>query len=355
MRNRLLSDPILTHTHTRETCASVCAVDSHSHQNDGTHGDNAVRLDLVDPEALLHHGAGSVEQLFQLAQSEWANLWETPERSDHTESSGEEQPRPLHAGGRHRGKRTAKMWTLETHQVGHVDDIGGFATRRRRLPGGADGVVDGDRHARLLLTNGATHHAVARGNWRGDWRGQMNVTDETRQRRRGSSISLRSCTFRRLPFVLDGRLRFWCFLTNTVLGLVSGRAVLVIFLSRLHLLLFLRLSIFVALAGDNLIKTIETRGGLSHDRRNFLISPASIRSSEFVRTCVTVRRILRPLSWSSRPASWLSSSPDSCSSSGCSSTTASWFNLMSGIRDCRATATTGGKIKPISADFFGGL
>lgn len=52
----------------------------------GTHSDKAVRLDLVDPEALLHHGAGSVEQLFELAQSEWANLWETAERSDHTGS-----------------------------------------------------------------------------------------------------------------------------------------------------------------------------------------------------------------------------------------------------------------------------
>lgn len=50
-------------------------------------------------------------------------------------------------------------------------------------------------------------------------------------------------------------------------------------------------------------------------------------------TCVTVRRILRPLSWSPWPPSESSSSADSCSSSGCSSTTASWFILMSGISD----------------------
>lgn len=64
--------------HTLVSCVCVCVY--------GTHSDKAVRLDLVDPEALLHHGAGSVEQLFELAQSEWANLWETAERSDHTGS-----------------------------------------------------------------------------------------------------------------------------------------------------------------------------------------------------------------------------------------------------------------------------
>lgn len=52
-------------------------------------------------------------------------------------------------------------------------------------------------------------------------------------------------------------------------------------------------------------------------------------------TCVTVRRILSPLSWSLRLLSRFSSSPDSCSSSGWSSTTASWFTLMSGIKDWR--------------------
>lgn len=45
-----------------------------------------------------------------------------------------------------------------------MDDIGEFATRRRRLPGGADGIVNGDGYARLLLANGATHDAVAGGN-----------------------------------------------------------------------------------------------------------------------------------------------------------------------------------------------
>lgn len=45
-----------------------------------------------------------------------------------------------------------------------MDDIRHFATRRRGLPGCADGVIDGDGHARLLLTDGATHQTVAGGN-----------------------------------------------------------------------------------------------------------------------------------------------------------------------------------------------
>lgn len=52
-----------------------------------------------------------------------------------------------------------------------MDDVGEFATRGRRLSGGADGVVDGDGHARLLLTDGAAHDAVARGNCGGIQRG----------------------------------------------------------------------------------------------------------------------------------------------------------------------------------------
>lgn len=39
-----------------------------------THGDIAVRLDLVDPEALLHQAAGSAQQLFELAQREGPHL-----------------------------------------------------------------------------------------------------------------------------------------------------------------------------------------------------------------------------------------------------------------------------------------
>lgn len=77
-------------------CVCVCV--GRQGDLDGTHCDNAVRLDLVDPEALLHHGAGSVEQLFKLAQSEWANLWETPERSDHTDSPAKTIS-SLHTGG----------------------------------------------------------------------------------------------------------------------------------------------------------------------------------------------------------------------------------------------------------------
>lgn len=42
-----------------------------------THCDVAVRLDLVDPEALLHHTARSVQQLFELAQGEGSHLWDT--------------------------------------------------------------------------------------------------------------------------------------------------------------------------------------------------------------------------------------------------------------------------------------
>lgn len=40
----------------------------------GTHGDVAVRLDLVNPEALLHQAAGSAQKLFELAQREWPHL-----------------------------------------------------------------------------------------------------------------------------------------------------------------------------------------------------------------------------------------------------------------------------------------
>lgn len=41
----------------------------------GTHCDKAVRFDLVNPEAFFHHCARSVQQLFELAQSERSNLW----------------------------------------------------------------------------------------------------------------------------------------------------------------------------------------------------------------------------------------------------------------------------------------
>lgn len=69
-----------------------------------THSDVAVRFDLVDPEALLHHRACPVQQLLQLAQGE------------------------------------------RSHQVTDVDDVGDFASGRRGLFGGANRVVDGDRH-----------------------------------------------------------------------------------------------------------------------------------------------------------------------------------------------------------------
>lgn len=60
---------------------------------------------------------------------------------------------------------TVMYWVKQTHQVGHMDDIWDFATRWRWLPSCADGVVYGDGHARLLLTDGATHQTVAGGNW----------------------------------------------------------------------------------------------------------------------------------------------------------------------------------------------
>lgn len=42
-----------------------------------TYGDIAVRLDLVNPEAVLHQGACSAEQLLQLPQSERPHLNKT--------------------------------------------------------------------------------------------------------------------------------------------------------------------------------------------------------------------------------------------------------------------------------------
>lgn len=39
-----------------------------------THSDKAVRLDLVNPEALFQQGAGSAQQLFQLAKGKWPHL-----------------------------------------------------------------------------------------------------------------------------------------------------------------------------------------------------------------------------------------------------------------------------------------
>ena len=83
-----------------------------------THSDVAVRFDLVDPKALLHHRACPVQQLLQLAQGE------------------------------------------RSHQVTDVDDVGDFASGRRGQFVCADWIVDGNRHTRLLLTDGATHQSI---------------------------------------------------------------------------------------------------------------------------------------------------------------------------------------------------
>lgn len=42
--------------------------------------DEAMRLDLVDPEALFHQAACSAQQLFELAQGERSYLGDTPGR-----------------------------------------------------------------------------------------------------------------------------------------------------------------------------------------------------------------------------------------------------------------------------------
>ena len=52
---------------------------------------------------------------------------------------------------------------LHAYQVGNVDDLGDFAAGRGGLLGQADGVVDGDGHAGLLLADGAAHQGVAGG------------------------------------------------------------------------------------------------------------------------------------------------------------------------------------------------
>lgn len=49
-----------------------------------THGDVAVRLDLVDPETLLHQAAGSTQQLFELAQREGPHLEDATEKVSHS-------------------------------------------------------------------------------------------------------------------------------------------------------------------------------------------------------------------------------------------------------------------------------
>lgn len=124
---------------------------------DATHSDIAVRLDFVDPEALLHQGAGSAQQLLQLAQSERPHLHKAAQ-SRHQQQTQTHHGRSL--------IRQGVSVDQAPHQVADVDDAGHFAPGRRRLPGCADRVVDGDGNACFLLADGATHQGVAGGHWK---------------------------------------------------------------------------------------------------------------------------------------------------------------------------------------------
>lgn len=150
----------------------------------------------------------------------------------------------------------------------------------------------------------------------------------------GQHLSVGSFTFIGLSIILERCLWFRGFLTNTVLPFVCRSLVLSVVLHCFCFFLFICLSIFLTDTWDNL------------ERNNRLVSKASFHwfltsishtwmwyCMPFL-TCVTVRRILRPLSWSAWLVSRFSSSPDICNSSACSSTTTSWFTLMSGIKDC---------------------
>ncbi|TNN53601.1 hypothetical protein EYF80_036175 [Liparis tanakae] len=55
--------------------------------------------------------------------------------------------------------------TCTAEGVADVNNAGDFASRRRGLPGRADGIIDGDGNARFLLADGATDEGVAGGHW----------------------------------------------------------------------------------------------------------------------------------------------------------------------------------------------
>jgi len=57
------------------------------------------------------------------------------------------------------------LMTTFSHQVADVNNAGDFASRRRGLPGRANGIIDGDGNARFLLADGATDEGVAGGHW----------------------------------------------------------------------------------------------------------------------------------------------------------------------------------------------
>lgn len=87
-----------------------------------THCDEAVRLDLVDPEALFHHAARSVQQLFELAQGEGSYLWDAQgERLHHSESksrsASHEDRKQSVRGSVERTGQAAGLESLDCHKM----------------------------------------------------------------------------------------------------------------------------------------------------------------------------------------------------------------------------------------------
>lgn len=129
-----------------------------------TYGDVAVRFDLVNPEAVLHQGARPAKQLLQLPQSERPHL--------HNQSQALSNRLSAQLKGLTGGQSSCRysfsffdrirvgIGAALPHQVADVNNAGDFAARWRRLPGGANGIVDCDGHSRFLLTDGAADEGV---------------------------------------------------------------------------------------------------------------------------------------------------------------------------------------------------
>lgn len=110
---------------------------------------------------------------------------------------------------------------------------------------------------------------------------------------------------------------FHHFLRMTVFSRLSGGSALDFPLLFLHLflLLLIRLSVLLTVIWYNLEGEIEYFSQTKTLRKACILY-YTCSTDAFSLTCVTVRRILRPLSGSLRLASMFSSSPDNCSSSG---------------------------------------